>query len=222
MSLSTEALIGHSAKHLAGLERSKQISDFAKENPGLVDQLTGEFDIAVTTLNNWLQDGHMLLWAPKAKILQPQLGFPPVRLPTIEQMRGDVKWVTPFNRGLREERRLLVTGERDKEDRLPGSEKILYSSFDNSNEAYVMGAIGHTWERTCVADLRKNPPTDYIWQKDDLLVPMEDVVVFLGELGENSVANIYRLMSTPPNPDRGGTGWITPERIVQTRELLDL
>ncbi len=230
MPLSTEALIAHSAKRLVGLGRSEQVSNFARQNPRLVDTFITEFDLAVTELNSWFQDVPlMLLLAPKAKELQPYLGFPPVKLPTIAEMRSNSIWARYGIRGLREERKLLAAGEADTDGKLLGSEKILYSSFDNTNEAYALGAIGHTWERTCVAYLRDHPPidpfwpiTDHDWQKDELLVPLEDVVVLGGVQGDESIANIFRVMSTPPNPVNGGLGWITKERVDFTREMLKI
>ena len=139
---------------------------------------------------------------PYAASLKAKLGKE--QLPTVSRMLADNLQHNLFFVALEEVCEMLLNAENSID--VPAEQRINSITLDISVEALMMAVVAHLIERTIFQWF-----PDRKWVKDDILIPLDDVAMFLmcKQMFEG-VEEIFEIISG--SKADGCLGWISPAR----------
>lgn len=206
------------AKRLSGLNACERVAEYARQNESLLATLLFEgYGRLIERFNSLNPDDEILVIMPGVRRLKEALHGRP--LPGIMEISP-----REILNGLNNAAPLMELGQQIRLGEVAGTAGNVASaigtpSMETSDLALATGTIGHLLERSIIAHEEaevdklvaagaQREAIGHSWQKDDVLLALEEIVVLRhaeAVTGVGQDSQLFALITSPNS--QGGLGW---------------
>ena len=213
--IDTERIIDFTQRKLKKLDNAGKVAVWARDHVSEVNSFEQGFNDLISAFNAY-NDVFDLDIMHRTNCLKRLLNGVPIPF-TTKMSYWD------FKRGIRDAYGPMIYGQNIHNGNHSdlNSEDELYAigtpSMDTTDEALVVGTMGHLIERTFFQWAKRHgiEPKGG-WEKDMFLQALGEILLL--ELTQEKVPVLYRFFVKPNN--EGGLGWISPEQIKEFNRRL--
>ena len=213
--IDTKQVIDFTAKKLEKLDNAVRVADWAREHVDEVNVFEQGYNALIFAFNAYDNTVELEMMHRTNVLKQLLQGIP---LPETTEMS-----TLDYVKGLRDARDPMIFGQKIKNGICVDSNgndlhyAIGTPSMDTTDEALVVGTMGHLIERTFFQWAKRHgiEPKGG-WEKDMFLQALGEILLL--ELTQEKVPVLYRFFVKPNN--EGGLGWISPEQIKEFNRRL--